>query len=94
MKFGVDVSSPGVDPHFQSAAVAGFQHGIHGVINDVKKYLLQLMRVGCDRWSRRFKFTLQFKVVYAQIVIAQAKGFVEHLANIDVLLLRLALAGK
>ena len=33
-------------------------------------------------------------VVYFQVVVAQGQSFVEHLANVDMLFLRLALAGE
>src|SRR5271166_1529985 len=94
VEFGVHISVFGVDTHLQGTAASGFQHGVDGVVDDVEKHLLQLVRVRRDRRSRRFEFTLQVNVIHLQVVIPQGERFIQHLANFDELFLRLALAGK
>src|SRR5271163_174906 len=39
VEFGVDVSVFDIDTNLQRAALAGFEHGVHGVVDDVEKDL-------------------------------------------------------
>ncbi len=61
-----------------------------------------MFRKTCSSWCGSavtpgmcvFDLALDLDVVYLQIVIAQRQGLVQHPADIHLLLLRLALAGK
>ena len=52
------------------------------------------MRIGGDRRNFSLDVALHFDVVDLEVVVAQRQSLVEHLANIDLLFLRLALAGE
>ncbi len=52
VEFGVQMPVFGIHLHPQIAALPAFQHGIHGVVDDVQENLLQLMRISRNSRNR------------------------------------------
>ena len=74
------------------AGASGFKNGINRIVDDVKKYLLDLMRIGNDKSGFRRRVFFYADVIDFEIVVAQRQSFVQHLPDVDFFTLRFALA--
>src|SRR5579864_6099772 len=87
-----NVSTFRTDTNLEFAGMPSFENGIDGIVDDIQKYLLDLVRVGDDQGRFGGKIALHADVIDLEIVVAQGQSFVENLADVDLIPLRLALA--
>src|ERR1700687_4379745 len=87
-----NVSTFATDTHPEFAGMTSFENGIDGIVDDIQKHLLDLVRVGDNHCRFGGKIALNADVIDLEVVVAQGQSFVENLADIDLISLRLPLA--
>src|SRR5262249_8607394 len=65
------LSITAVNPYADLPALSAFENRVYRIIDDVKKHLLQLMRIGGDAGHFRRRVALYQNVIHLKIVIAQ-----------------------
>src|SRR5262249_56169995 len=76
------------------AACGSVQDGVHGVVEDVEKDLLQLVEVGVNLGQVGIEVAVNGDVIQLQIVFAKRQRLFEHPVDLHGASLRLVLARK
>jgi hypothetical protein len=82
------------DANLELAGASRFKNGINRIVDDVKKYLLNLVRIGNDNRSFRRGISFYPDVIDFEIVVAQRQSLVQNLQDVDFFTLPFALAGE
>ena len=69
-------------------------HGVERIVDDVQENLFELMRIASDGRHPGLKVALQCDAAHFHVVVTQEQCLFQHLDNIELVLLRLALTGK
>src|SRR5581483_2800903 len=93
-KLRADVAVLQMNANPQLAAAPSLENRIHGIIDDIEKYLLDLMPIRHHHRRFRRSFQRYLDVMALQSVVAQRQRLDQHLPNSDFITLRLALPGK